>query len=134
MAYSFKTKISATGVGAGRVWTLTIDEFEAAASSQWSVGGLPTWGTITLTQVRLLSGAAGAIKPRLGKQTNWLDNTLNEINHRNAAATYINDPTAVEYDTRDQDYPGIIWGNALVNAGTNNRIRWILTIKPGHLA
>ena len=118
------------GPAGRRQWVITIAETEAAATSEWSVEGLPACGTITHYQSTITSGTGVSIAPKIGKVTGWTASTQNEVMPQLTAAAHHNRSAPQVYTLPTT---AKLFGRSGVNAGTDNVILTVMVITEGQV-
>lgn len=74
-----------------RMVRVTILETEARDTSEFSITGLPPYGTIVLYKATLSSGTGTAIQPKIGRAEGFSTTSLDLVGTQESASSYIND-------------------------------------------
>lgn len=129
MAYSFGTpSVSSTVRQDGRTeFLVIISETECAATSEWSVSGLPSTGTITSYHAVKVSGTATTLQPMLSRTTAPASTQIGWIGQQASAAASVHDNTSTRYRNLTT-----LYGRSTPDAGTNNVITTEIVIVEGH--
>ncbi len=128
MAYAGTATIASKGADGGRNhWAVTIVETEAAAGSEWSVGGLPQRVTIFSYRATLTAGTGTTINPILGEEAAFTASTQAHIATNATTAVHINDQTVL----RCYLPTGTLYGRSTVDAGSDNTIATGILIAEG---
>lgn len=114
----------------GRVsYLVTIVETEAAASSEYTVTGLPARCTLMSLRATLTGGTGTTVQPALGNAAEWVAGDPNERGVANAAAASVVISDRIHLDLTD----GTLYGRSTVDAGADNDITTVLRIVDGWL-
>ncbi len=128
MAYAAAVTESSRGADGGRLhWAMSIAETEAAAGSEWSIGGLPNRVTIFSYKATLTAGTGTTINPILGNAGSFTASTQGHIATNDTTAAHINDQTAL----RCYLPTGALYGRSTVDADTDNTIATEILIVEG---
>ena len=128
MAYAGTATIASKGSDGQRGhWAVTIAETEAAAGSEWSVGGLPQRVTIFSYKATITAGTGVTVNPIHGNAAAFTASTQGHIATNATTAIHINDQTVL----RCYLPTGTLYGRSTVNAGTDNTIATEILIVEG---
>ncbi len=128
MAYSATVTEASKGADGGRNhWAMSIAETEAAAGSEWSVGGLPKRVTIFAYKATLTAGTGTTINPILGNAAAFTASTQGHLATNDTTAAHINDQTRL----RAYLPTGTLYGRSTVDADTDNTIATEILIVEG---
>jgi hypothetical protein len=137
MAYAQSAITRVEWVHGGRRFIhLTFTETEAAATSEWSVTGLPRCLTLTRYNATLTAGTGTTINPKLGRATGWSASTQDDIGTNSTTAAHINDNTKLAFvllAAVTGDDKGTLFGCSQANnAAADHSISTELTFVVGH--
>lgn len=122
--------------GGRRFIHISFSETEAAATSEWSVTGLPRCLTLLRYKATLTAGTGTTINPRLGRATSWTASTQNDIGTNTTTAAHITDQTKVAIiltEITAGDDRGTLFGKSQANnAAADHAISTELTFCVGH--
>jgi len=129
MAYSFGTPTITSKVRSdGRAeFTVIITETECTATSEWSVTGLPSTGTITRYDA-VKTGTATTLQPILSNATAPATTQAGYISAQSTAAASIHDGTSTRYHNLTT-----LYGRSRPDDGADNAVTTIFTIVEGHI-
>jgi hypothetical protein len=128
MAYAFLAVVTSAVPLEGRArYRVVITETEGAATSEWSVTGLPSEGTITSYDA-VKTGTAATLQPILSDTTAPATTQVGYIGAQAAAAASVHDRTNVRYQGL-----ATLYGRSRPDAGADNAITTEITIVEGHI-
>jgi len=130
-AQSAVTRGTARRTQSGRYrQTVSFTETEAAAASEWSIGGLPSEVDMVAYKATLTAGAGTTIGPaELGNAAAFTLNTQAHIGTSTLAAdAHVNDQTKLACSLGSG---GTLYGRSKVDAGSDNSISVEIVIEYG---
>jgi hypothetical protein len=131
MAYAaVVTEVNKGSDGGRNHWAFTVAETEAAAGSEWSIGGLPRRVTVYSYKATLTAGTGTTINPIIGDSAAFAASTQAHIATNTTTAAHINDQTVL----RAYLPTGTIYGRSTVDADTDNTIATEILIVEGWAA
>lgn len=128
MAYSGVATVSRYTVSGRRHFLVTVVETECAATSEYTITGLPELCTIVSFEATKTAGDGASITPIIGRATAPADGVQNHIRTYPAASLHIHD----ESPTRLRTALGIVYVRSTPASGSNNSIGSTWLFVEGH--
>lgn len=115
---------------------VTVDESGASATSETTLEGMPTVGTVRRVQAQLISGTATGVAPILGRITDPAAAPATDLVVESAttasAAQRIDKCGSATYEAVEiLNSKGVLYHRPRCNAGSNNVVRTVYHIKTG---
>lgn len=135
MAYAVTGNTAAaatmTKIDGRRCWRWYISETQARDTSEFTLYGAPSVGTITLLRSAKTAGTGTTVRPEIGRGAGWTDSTIDEISRAGSAAAVAEILTNVRYTRNDADE--LVIRTSANNSTADHTVVTEVVIFEGHL-